>query len=100
MITLNISENGLNLIKSFEGCHLTAYRCPAGVWTIGYGHTAGVYEGMVITQEQADKFLFEDVQRFVNAVNQYQDRFNFNQNEEVIYDWFGGNSHVGKLQQR
>ena len=32
---MRISENGLNLIKSFEGCRLTAYKCPAGVWTIG-----------------------------------------------------------------
>ena len=78
---MNISERGLNLIKSFEGCHLTAYRCPAGVLTIGYGRTSGVYEGMVITQAQADKFLYEDVQRFVQAVNQYQARFNFNQQE-------------------
>lgn len=78
---MNISERGLNLIKSFEGCHLTAYRCPAGVLTIGYGRTSGVYEGMVITQAQADQFLYEDVQRFVQAVNQYQARFNFNQQE-------------------
>ncbi|WP_302622910.1 lysozyme [uncultured Clostridium sp.] len=62
---MNISERGLNLIKSFEGCRLSSYKCPSNKWTIGYGHTQGVCEGMVITQEQADKFLFEDVQRFV-----------------------------------
>ena len=94
---MNISEKGLELIKSFEGCHLTAYRCPAGVWTIGYGHTSGVYEGMVITQEQADKFLFEDVQRFVNAVNQYQSRFNFNQNEFDALVSFTYNCGAGSL---
>ena len=33
------SQNGINLIKEFEGCRLTAYKCPAGVWTIGIGHT-------------------------------------------------------------
>ena len=36
---MKTSENGLDLIKHFEGCELKAYKCPAGVWTIGYGHT-------------------------------------------------------------
>lgn len=94
---MNISNKGLELIKSFEGCHLTAYRCPAGVWTIGYGHTSGVYEGMVISQAQADKFLFEDVQRFVNAVNQYQARFNFNQAEFDSLTSFTYNCGAGSL---
>ena len=59
---MNISEKGLNLIKSFEGCHLKAYKCPAGVWTIGYGHTGkDVKEGLVITQEQAEHYLKNDV---------------------------------------
>ena len=39
---MNISEKGLNLVKEFEGCYLNAYKCPAGVWTIGYGHTGSV----------------------------------------------------------
>lgn len=64
-----ISQNGLNLIKKFEGCRLTAYKCPAGVWTIGYGHTGGVTSGMKITQKQADDFLFSDCQKFVGYVN-------------------------------
>ena len=94
---MNISNKGLELIKSFEGCHLTAYKCPANVWTIGYGRTNGVYEGMVITQEQADRFLFEDVQRFVNAVNQYQSRFNFTQNEFDALVSFTYNCGQGSL---
>lgn len=94
---MNISNKGLDLIKSFEGCHLKAYRCPAGVWTIGYGHTSGVYEGMIITQSEADQFLFEDVQRFVNAVNQYQARFNFNQNEFDALVSFTYNCGAGSL---
>ena len=94
---MNISQKGLDLIKSFEGCHLSAYRCPAGVWTIGYGHTSGVYEGMVISQAQANQFLFEDVQRFVNAVNQYQARFNFNQNEFDALVSFTYNCGAGSL---
>ena len=50
----------LDLIKQFEGCKLTAYKCPAGVWTIGYGATgAGIKEGTVWTQRQANEALLE-----------------------------------------
>ena len=94
---MNISNRGLDLIKSFEGCSLTAYRCPSNKWTIGWGHTNGVHQGMVITQAQADQFLFEDVQRFVNAVNQYQVRFNFNQNQFDALTSFAYNCGEGSL---
>lgn len=94
---MNISERGLNLIKSYEGCRLSSYKCPSNKWTIGYGHTQGVYEGMTITQAQADQFLFEDVQRFVNAVNQYQSRFNFNQAEFDSLTSFTYNCGEGSL---
>lgn len=50
----------LDLIKEFEGCKLTAYKCPAGVWTIGYGATGtGIKEGTVWTQQQANEALLE-----------------------------------------
>ena len=94
---MNISERGLNLIKSYEGCRLSSYKCPSNKWTIGWGRTSGVYEGMVITQAQADQFLFEDVQRFVNAVNQYQSRFNFNQAEFDSLTSFTYNCGEGSL---
>ena len=94
---MNISERGLNLIKSYEGCRLSSYKCPSNKWTIGWGRTSGVYEGMVITQAQADQFLFEDVQRFVNAVNQYQVRFNFNQNQFDALTSFAYNCGEGSL---
>ena len=55
-----ISEEGLSLIKKFEGCRLEAYKCSGGVWTIGYGHTENVNEGDTITQEKADKLLKSD----------------------------------------
>ena len=64
-----ISKKGIDLIKSFEGCKLKEYRCPAGVLTIGYGHTGDVKEGQVITQAQADSLLVKDLQRFVDGVN-------------------------------
>lgn len=78
---LKTGQAGLNLIKQFEGCRLTAYKCPAGVWTIGYGHTAGVKAGQTITQAQADKMLVEDVERFEKNVNKYYDKYRWNQNE-------------------
>ena len=52
---------GRNLIKTFEGYRSEAYLCPAGVWTIGYGHTRGVQEGDTCTKDQAEIFLKEDL---------------------------------------
>ena len=67
---MNISSNGLSLIKEFEGCSLRAYICPAGILTIGYGSTgAHVKSGMTISQEEADELLLKDVSRFEKGVN-------------------------------
>lgn len=57
-------EKAVEIIKRFEGCRLAAYRCPAGVWTIGYGETSGVKEGDVWTQEQADRMLRQRTGQF------------------------------------
>lgn len=54
---MRINDVGLNLIKEFEGCKLTAYRDIAGILTIGYGDTHNVLDGMVITQAEADQRL-------------------------------------------
>jgi len=55
----------LPLVKRWEGCQLTAYLCPAGVWTVGYGSTGpDVRAGVVWTQEQAEKRLGDDLRRF------------------------------------
>lgn len=62
------SDELINAIKSFEGCELKAYKCPAGVWTIGYGHTLGVKQGQKITQEIAVQLLREDLVRYEKAV--------------------------------
>ncbi|HEY9619488.1 MAG TPA: lysozyme [Crinalium sp.] len=65
----HINSRGLQLLKSFEGLSLTAYRDVVGVWTIGYGTTAGVKPGMKITQKQAEALLRRDLQRFERAVS-------------------------------
>lgn len=59
---MQIGEEGLALIKYFETLFLKAYLCPAKVWTIGWGSTKGVYEGMEITEERAKELLKEDVE--------------------------------------
>ena len=68
---MKISTKGLGLIKEFEGCELTAYICPAGVLTIGIGSTGPhVYEGMTITEAEAEALLLKDLVRFEKAVNE------------------------------
>ncbi len=63
------SKNGLSLTESFEGCKLTAYRDQAGIWTIGYGHTRDVEEGDTCTQDEAENFLAQDLQRVTAQIN-------------------------------
>lgn len=64
---MRTSGRGINLIKQHEGLRLEAYRCPAGVFTIGYGHTAGVRRGDVIDAQRAEQLLAEDL-RGVEAI--------------------------------
>ena len=78
---MKTSKNGINLIKKFEGCRLTAYKCAAGVPTIGYGHTAGVKMGQAITQEQADRYLKDDLVKYEKNVGKYDSKYRWNQNE-------------------
>lgn len=73
---MKISDEGLRLIKSFEGYHTrlkdgscAAYLCPAGVATIGYGCTEGVKLGMVWTAEQAEAALHREIAKFEAIVN-------------------------------
>ena len=67
--TMKISTEGKNLIKKFEGCELEAYKCAAGVWTIGYGHIKTASEGMTISQEKADELFNEEIKEYENYVN-------------------------------
>jgi lysozyme len=74
-----INKAGIDLVKRFEGCKLAAYKCPAGVWTIGYGHTGDVKEGMRITPHQADVILDYDLGRFAKAIHSRFPSLNENQ---------------------
>lgn len=80
----NLSENGFNLIKSFEGCKLTAYKClpTEKYYTIGYGHYGSdVTAGMKITEEQAEELLVQDCKKAIKNVNSFMSKYNFNQNQ-------------------
>ena len=67
--TMNISAEGKALIKKFEGCKLEAYRCAAGVWTIGYGTIKNVERGQTITQQQADDMFDHEMKEYETYVN-------------------------------
>lgn len=69
---MKASDTLIQFIKRTEGCKLTAYQDAKGVWTIGYGHTAGVSRGDRISQQQAEQFLREDLQKFESSVNRYK----------------------------
>lgn len=84
-----ISQVGIDLIKQFEGCQLKAYRCPAGVWTIGWGTTEPVngvkpHQGMVITQSQADALLVTHLKVYEDAVNRLGATLNQNQFDALV----------------
>lgn len=78
---MKTSQRGIDLIKEFEGLRLTAYRCPAGVYTIGYGHTRRVTRGMKITEEEASAFLTADLRNSERAVERYDGIYHWRQNE-------------------
>ena len=67
---MKATNYALLLIKSFEQLRLNSYLCPAGRWTIGYGHTEGVNRGMLITEKTADAFLQQDIRNAEHSINQ------------------------------
>lgn len=81
---MKTSQNGINLLKQFEGCRLTAYKClPSETYyTIGYGHYgADVRIGMRITQDQAEELLKKDLEKYEYQVNCYNAIYHWSQNE-------------------
>ena len=95
-----VSQNGINLIKEFEECRLEAYQDSDGAWTIGYGTTnadraftkANIYPGLTISQEIADKWLKNSLnKKYGKLVNKYDGKYKWTQNEfdaliSFVYD--------------
>jgi len=99
---MQMSQEGIDaLLKKFEGCKLKAYRCPANVCTIGYGHTSAagapaVADGMTITQKQADDILRRDLVKFETAVHDMVQQPLTQHQFDVLVD-FAYNAGVGAL---
>lgn len=69
---MRVSDICFEKIQEFEGLRLTAYKCPAGVWTIGFGHTKGVKMGQTINKAQAETLLRGDLlpcEEYVRGLN-------------------------------
>lgn len=97
---MQTSQNGIDLIKHFEGCRLTAYKPVAAEqsYTIGYGHYGSdVKKGQTITQAQAEALLKNDLVRYENYVKQYV-KFGMNQNQFDALVSFCYNCGAGSLQ--
>lgn len=91
---MKTSPKGIALIKEFEGLRLKAYKCPGGVWTIGYGHTAGVKPGMLISKAQAEEYLKADLiafERYLNGLGLALNQNQFDALVSFIYNVGTGN---------
>lgn len=112
---MKISEAGIQLIKSFEGCHNTAYRCPAGLWTIGYGHVLYPDQARLKTPERSayplrpehnrvfdydeiDELLEKDIERFEAGVSRLCPASNDSQSHFDAMVAFSFNVGLGNLQ--
>ena len=83
---MTTSNQGKNLIKEFEGLRLDAYRCPAGIPTIGWGHTKGVKMGQHITLAVAEDLLAEDIVPIERLLNDL--KINFRQEQfDALVSW-------------
>jgi len=82
--SMKTSNKGIKLIKQHEGLRLEAYRCPGGVWTIGYGHTKGVKESDVITEGRAERLLREDLEWAEKVVSRECPDVNQNQFDALV----------------
>ena len=91
------NSKGIELIKICEGVELTAYICPAGVWTIGYGHTKGVKAGMKITLQEAEDLLVRDLKIFEDGVTRYTKSVKLTSNQFSALVSFAFNLGLGAL---
>lgn len=94
---MKINEKGLQLVKEFEGCRLTAYLDPVGTWTIGFGNTSHAKKGLNITEALAEAWLKEDLKTAEKAVDKWQAHYSFNENEASALISFTFNCGAGSL---
>ena len=99
---MKVNSKGIQLIKTFEGCLLNAYLCPAKVWTIGYGSTQyldgkPVKPGDKITQQQAEELLIDTVNIFAQGVEKLI-KVELNDNQFSALVSFAFNLGIGNLQ--
>lgn len=95
---MKISQKGIDLIKKFEGCRLDSYKCSAGKWTIGYGHTAGVTAGQKISQAQAEAYLRADLEKFEKLVAKHDNVYRWTQNEfDALVSFAYNTGSINKL---
>jgi lysozyme len=100
---MKTSRTGIELIKAHEGLRLNAYLCPAGIATIGYGHTYNVKMGDKITEGEAEKFLIDDLIVAETEVNRYGLNINQNQYDALVsfvYNVGAGNFRSSTLLKR
>lgn len=93
---MKTGRKGITLIKEFETLRLNAYKCPAGVWTIGYGHTKDVKPGDVINETRAEYFLAEDLKEAEAVVNRECPCVSQNQFDSLVSFTF--NCGIGNFQ--
>lgn len=98
---MKTSQNGINLIKRFEGCRLQAYKPVAAepCYTIGYGHYGSdVLPGMVISQAQAEAYLAQDLAKYEKSVNALNIPLNQNQFDALVsFAYNCGSGNLKKL---
>ncbi|GAA4879929.1 lysozyme [Ferrimonas pelagia] len=68
---LQISGEGLQMLADLEGCERAAYQCSADTWTVGIGHTIGITEGGILSDDNIAQYLVTDVRSAERAVNRY-----------------------------
>lgn len=79
-----LTENGRKLIQHYEGKYNKAYLCPAGIWTIGIGHTLNVKEGDIATEEQIERFFYDDIVKFEGQINDLHLKITQNQFDALV----------------
>lgn len=103
MKLMTTSQAGRDLIKKYEGLRLKAYKCPAGVWTVGYGHTRGVTSSTEISQSMADLFLLDDIRPLERYINKLGINFRQGQFDAIVSFMFNlgeGNFNKSTLKKK